>query len=249
MYFYPKITVKKIKSVEDVTILKNAYKISEQFGISVDDLAEIIQNKIFSPYKILNKKEHTVIYKVITVDNLKKSLCSFLRSIKKEKMIFKMMNLDITVDTLVVPKSSSGNGIEITVIESIKDILNLLRVKFEWFSENFGKFINCQIEIFRKPEVIYFIGEYSQETIYNCIKDLPIIDKSQYIPKISHGLETTLTIYENPTIICKILNLTLEKLVEKFTNSGIEATWQSNEISINSPNFSIEQIKDIIFKE
>lgn len=249
MYFYPKINIRKLPSGENVTVLKNAYKISEQFGISVDNLAKIIHNEIFCPYKIFNKVEHTVIYKVVTVNSLKKSLCSFLRSIKKEKMIFKMMNLNIIIDTLVVPKSSSGNGVEITVIESITDILNLLKVKFEWFSNNFGKFINCEIEIIRKPEVIYLIGEHSQEEIYNSIKNLPIIDKHQYIPKIYHGLETTLTIYENPIIICKILNLTLEKLVEKFEDSGIEATSQSSEICINLPNFSVEQIKNIIFKE
>lgn len=249
MYFYPKITIRKSQNGESITILKNAYKISEQFGISINNLAEIIQNETFCQYGISNKIEHVVIYKIITIDNLKKSLCSFLRSIKKEKIIFKIMALNIIIETVAVPKSSGGNGVEITVIESIKDVLNLLKVNFEWFSENFGKFINCEIEIHRKPEIIFLIGEYSQEIIYNSIKDLPIIDKSQYIPKIYRGLETTLTIYENPTIICKILNLTLEKLVEKFTNSGIEAMWQSDEICINLPNFSVEQIKNIILKE
>lgn len=252
MYIDPILSYKTIESIGDVTLITNANSVCENFNINIYELVLSFNQKLNCITKIISGGKYIIISQCLEINDIKKTLTKYARLKNKNHLIREIYKLDISSDCITKIASSSGKDLKLTTINKIEDILLFFKTDICSFTDDLEKILNCSVYEYDVNPIIYLKGNFELEEIKNSLADKILVTKETFIPKIEietcKCCDVRKSIFKNPLIVCNILNISMEQLIEIFNNKGFtDIESEKTEFAINHCEISSNEIYNIIF--
>lgn len=255
MYIDPILSYKNIELVGNVTLITNPVDVCENFNIDVIKLILILNQNLNCISKIISGEKYIIITQYLDIADIKKIFTKYARFKNKNYLIREIYKLDIFYNSINKIASSSGKDVKLTSINKIEDVLLFFKTDINSFVIDLEKILNCNVYEYDVNPLICLEGHFDLEQIKECLIDKVLITEETFIPKfhveICRCCEDKMTIFKNYLIVCKMLNISIEQLVEKFKDEGFSLNINSGktEFIVNHCEISAKEIKKIIFKK
>jgi hypothetical protein len=254
MHINPILSHKIIESTRDVTLITNPNNVCDNFNIDIHELVFTFNQKLNCESRIISGGKYIIITKCLEISDVRKIFTKYARLKNKNHLIREIYKLDISSDFLNKIASSSGKDLKLTTINKVEDILFFFKTDICSFINDLENILNCAVYDYDVKPVISLEGYFELKEIKECLSDKVLVTRETFIPKIEietcQCCDVKKTIFKNPLIICNILNISIEQLIEKFKNSGlldIDIDSQKTEFAINHYEISASEINNIIF--